>query len=718
MAKSLLISVRFFEGRYHGEEDRFQGAEGWPPSPARLFQALVAGAARGNEVPSADQQALRWLEQLGPPRIVAPPARRGSNVKLFVPNNDLDAKGGDPSRLPETRVGKTWRPCFFDAEEAVVYAWDFDAGSPEAARICGIADRLCQLGRGIDPAWATADIVECDHAAAILDAHPGALREPNGTGAVPSPRMGTLDSLVQRHRQPPIRQASQGRRIYTEFEQRPKPLFRHVGYDTPPRRLYFELRSENRFAPLPLRLAAALVTSLRDGAASKLQETLPNETARIEKFVVGRGAGPRDLPQRIRIVPIPSIGHEQVAPAIRRVMVEVPVECPIRSDDLRWAFLGLQPCDLETGALWNGRLVSTDDSQMAERFMIPSHRFRSLTPPALPNVQRRRARDDGLKGTGTARLEDEKRAADAVLAALRHAGVRSRPHDVKVQREPFQRRGTPARAFAEGSRFSESMLWHVEATFPDTLEGPLIIGNGRFCGLGLMVPVEEDKSDLFVFHLDANSRVSVSDRFSLIRSLRRALMSVASDDGRVPKIFSGHEQGGKPARGGSHEHVFLAADDADHDGYVDRLLIAAPWACDRTARTARGDRGHFNRVPRMLTQVKAGKLGVLALDRASPLTRGDPLVGPAYVWETSTPYRPTRHAGGGKAIEDAVVRDVVTECGRRGLPEPDVEVLEVNAGPRGGNLIAHLRLRFAVALKGPVLLGRDSHAGGGLFAAK
>lgn len=30
----LCISVTFLTGRYHGEE--------WPPSPARLFQALVA----------------------------------------------------------------------------------------------------------------------------------------------------------------------------------------------------------------------------------------------------------------------------------------------------------------------------------------------------------------------------------------------------------------------------------------------------------------------------------------------------------------------------------------------------------------------------------------------------------------------------------------------------------------------------------------------------
>ena len=37
MERALLVAIRFHEGRYHG-------AGGWPPAPARLFQALMAGA--------------------------------------------------------------------------------------------------------------------------------------------------------------------------------------------------------------------------------------------------------------------------------------------------------------------------------------------------------------------------------------------------------------------------------------------------------------------------------------------------------------------------------------------------------------------------------------------------------------------------------------------------------------------------------------------------
>ncbi|MGH9581369.1 MAG: type I-G CRISPR-associated protein Csb2 [Bryobacteraceae bacterium] len=59
---------------------------------------------------------------------------------------------------------------------------------------------------------------------------------------------------------------------------------------------------------------------------------------------------------------------------------------------------------------------------------------------------------------------------------------------VRVQREPFELNGERAEAFAKGTRFSKHWLWHVEAEFADKISGPLIIGDGRFLGLGLMAP--------------------------------------------------------------------------------------------------------------------------------------------------------------------------------------------------------------------------------------
>src|SRR5438874_13796507 len=104
MTHSLVISIRFYDGRYHGASE-------WPPAPARLFQALIAGAGLSGPLDSFDRDALEWLEQLDPPVIGAPRKSNGQSITLYVPNNDLDSVGGDLSRIAEIRGSqKTFKP--------------------------------------------------------------------------------------------------------------------------------------------------------------------------------------------------------------------------------------------------------------------------------------------------------------------------------------------------------------------------------------------------------------------------------------------------------------------------------------------------------------------------------------------------------------------------------------------------------------------------------
>ena len=81
------------------------------------------------------------------------------------------------------------------------------------------------------------------------------------------------------------------------------------------------------------------------------------------------------------------------------------------------------------------------------------------------------------------------------MEAPQHASVHTSPSNIHVQREPSHRRGVHAERFADGSRFSRLAMWHVELRHATAVAGPLLIGDGRFCGLGLMAPVAED-SDL------------------------------------------------------------------------------------------------------------------------------------------------------------------------------------------------------------------------------
>src|SRR5215813_10601266 len=119
MSRALILSVRFHDGRYHGEPE-------WPPSPARLFQALVAAASRGRSLRDDGRKALAWLEALPPPVIAAPAMRLGGRLINYVPNNDLDSVGRDPGRVSEIRTAKIVRPRLFDPRKTLLYAWRFE----------------------------------------------------------------------------------------------------------------------------------------------------------------------------------------------------------------------------------------------------------------------------------------------------------------------------------------------------------------------------------------------------------------------------------------------------------------------------------------------------------------------------------------------------------------------------------------------------------------
>jgi len=729
MSLALLIEVRFHEGRYHGQGDGLDGTVGiWPPSPGRLFQGMVAGAARGSVLPGKDEQALRWLEGLEPPWVASPPHRSGQSVQMYVPNNDLDSVGGDPARVGEIRAPKSWRPCYFDASQPLRYLWFFDGERSAAERICSISHHLYQFGRGIDMAWADGQILDRASAEVLMASSSGSLYRPSRHGNVPVPQRGTLQSLITRYRRArerlqSVSEESGSKRRSTKlkqaFQQPPKALFGRAGYNAPHRHLHFELRREKgAFAPQPLTNIGSLISNLRTFAAQKLTLALPERKAQYERLIIGQGAQPADLPQRIRLVPIPSIGTKYTDPSIRRIMVEIPLDCPIPQDDLKWAFAG-QLCDPNTGEVKPESLVSTDDSKMARRFEKKRIRFRSITPLALSSTQRSRVEVSGKK-TAEVRSREERRATGSLVQSLRHAGIRAKPASIRVQREPFHAKGARAEAFAEGTRFPRHCLWHAEVEFDQPVSGPLVIGDGRFMGLGLMEPIQ-DTCDLFAFHLNGEHEISWQDGLEIISHLRRALMACARDQpGYALRLFSGHESDGRPDRSGHHTHVFLAADGGSdsYNGGIRRLLVVAPWRADHNVEknTEKRDRGLFDDVVRNLTDLRAGRLGRFNLKPTSLTEAGDPLIGPAKEWKTVTPYVATRNLKKRDDLPTLVRSDVEAECSRRGLPAPlDIEVVEAEAGPQGGRPTRQIRLRFAIAISGPLLLGRTSHAGGGLF---
>lgn len=492
MNRTLLLSVHFHDGWHYG-------AGSWPPSPARLFQALVSGAVKGGSLTDEDKMALQWLETLETPVIMAPQALKGQAFKNYVPNNDLDAVGNNPKRIPKIRTNKNIRPHIFDSSIPLLFAWTFNSSKSaehNAQVVCKIAERLYQLGRGVDMAWAYADILNendiADFIAAgqsLVEHHPSQ----NGIGKeVLSPQKGSLASLEARFEANRNRFSSvkEKKRTKVSLSLPQKPRFAKAVYDSSPQRFLFEIRAalnEESFVALSCTQSAKLVVDLRNKAVDRLRKTLHGNTDNVDRILIGRGAKETDKSSRVRIIPIPSIGHKYADHAIRRVLVEVPPNCPLRADDIEWAFSGIERINPTTGEIvWN--LVYTQELGMLNHYGVDHNgqngfqTWYTITPAALPMIRK------GGRITGTMRLEYERNLAQAVMQTLRHTGIATSADSIRTQREPFDRNGVRAERFAMSERFSKRVLYHVEIVFEKPLLGTLVIGNGRYLGLGLMAP--------------------------------------------------------------------------------------------------------------------------------------------------------------------------------------------------------------------------------------
>src|SRR5690606_5866499 len=113
-----------------------------------------------------------------------------------------------------------------------------------------------------------------------------------------------------------------------------------------------------------------------------------------------------------------------------------------------------------------------------------------------------------------------------------------------------------------GTRFAKERLWHVELELDRMSPGPIVIGDGRFLGLGLMAPIRSmagtavDGAGHRELAPDARSGVIAlqvrgqvrDESVILARALRRAVMARVQEElGRTPlgTFFTGHGKDGR-----------------------------------------------------------------------------------------------------------------------------------------------------------------------------
>jgi CRISPR-associated protein Csb2 len=503
MSRWLAISMRFLSTTFHGRGDG--GEPEWPPSPLRVYQALVAAAAaRWNQRTKLEYAvpALEWLAKQHAPTVVAA-VGVPSDVKyrLYVPDNVADkvAKawrgGNNTASIADYRTEKDVRPTHLinknDEFAAVHYLYPI-ADAAEFAKhkqiLIDAARSVTHLGWGVDMVAGNATEMTAEEAVKLA----GERWEPSKDGSgtpLRVPRPDTLQALMDKHA------AFLGRLAADGFKPVP-PLtaFAVVGYgrdtDMVSRPFAaFELRSLDfsRFQPYdPARRTRDVAGMVRNATAILAGQTRPFgwTDANINAFVHGHTPDGTDrargdaADRRFSYLPLPSLEHRPSGihvGAIRRVLIVAPSD---HRDAVLWSRVlsgqELSPVgDTQPSAL---RLIDGTESSLRRNPNLRAYVGESsVWSTVTPVVLHRHAPQD--PGEVRQLFDASFRHAGFSEQVTRHLELEWRQVGFRAGVDLAKRYETPEKL--TGPRY------HVRVRFAHPIRGPLTVGAGRYRGMGL-----------------------------------------------------------------------------------------------------------------------------------------------------------------------------------------------------------------------------------------
>jgi CRISPR-associated protein Csb2 len=537
----LLINVRFLDDRYHGLLDR-DGPPEWPPSPFRLFQALVAGVARRGELAVGHDeprntnftpigQALGWLQRLTrehPPIIIAPKSKTGQAVARFVPNNDGDKEPDRQQRL----TAKHTEPTLFllepDQKPEVHYVWDTAATNDcPIAELERAARSLTSLGWGIDMAFADArpvtqaELQQLKGVRWYPKKNAGSLRDTLRTPTYDDD-LGecTLCDLLHCH-STSINRIEHGKPLKTVDKPKVFDRVLYTSTERPARRPYavFKLLDDELDTTrYPHALLVHIAAVVRHAAIDCMEQgrnapSWISEAERdpwVSRFVRGRNDPPRDDHQQLSYVPLPSIGHQHSDAMIRNVMLIAPIG---RERELEHVAARLEGVPLKFKDA--GEECDADPPPQAalphslQRFNPPQGKFiercylgrsmvwQSVTPVILDEHIDKKARE--TKEGQPIKYRDPEDFKRLIVLALQRAGIET-PCKFTWQTLPFYKNCLTAHRYDRHKRpnyllpkrLDGKTAVHVRLGFEHAIPGPITLGAGRHCGFGLFA-AESDK---------------------------------------------------------------------------------------------------------------------------------------------------------------------------------------------------------------------------------
>ncbi|MCL6609050.1 MAG: type I-U CRISPR-associated protein Cas5/Cas6 [Geminicoccaceae bacterium] len=480
----LVLEIEFLAGFCAAATGPDNETADWPPAADRVFSALVASwAARGGE--EGEAQALRWLERQPPPAVVASVASARTTPVFYVPPNDarLDRAKTAKGVFPALRTRQLRRFAVARPEEPLVeLRWPEVPETP-------ILEALDRLAADTSCLGASRSLVRCRFRA---DGGPGGAARPTARWVYP----GRLDEL----------------RAAYEARLRPTPgapvRAAVVGARTEPSRAsIFDERwlvLEHRDGTMPdLRACALVARRIRDCLMSGYRRLgLP-----VPETVSGHAAdGSPTRAPHLAIVPLAFVGFPHADGRVMGFALVPPRESGLLDDEtFRRVLRKLAPIvDVRgtSGEVVRELTVCTPVGTAAEAafkltfqprfegsgrrsldpglYFGPARRFATVTPIVLDRHLRERgaARIDEIRAMIESACERIGLPRPTAIVPDRHAALEGAP-SIRIEGAPaWMRWRLPA-------ELASRQLTHAVLEFAEPVRGPVLLGAGRFCGLGL-----------------------------------------------------------------------------------------------------------------------------------------------------------------------------------------------------------------------------------------
>ena len=519
----IALRLELLTGRYVASEFNDRNRAEWPPHPARVFSALVAAHYEGGE-PEQGEAALRWLEAQPPPQLCFSPASARDSKIHYVPVNDKaisDARQVENAWAKVFAAGDAKQSAKAESQLAKAYAKvsapdeKLSKNAPEVAAHLLPATRTRQprtfptviptdpvvhfvweqaptqaVRSGLDAIAAA--LVRVGHSSSLvaacwLDAAPEPtwVPDPKGGETLRWVGPGQLDALRALHGRAPYSE----QRVMPFAVARYRPARRSVAIASSCFAANFIVLRRIEGPRLPIVATEALADGVRRALMSHADDPSP-------PLISGHERDGKPLERtHLAVVPLAYVGGRHASGDLLGVALVPPADASL--DDLRPLFAAVGRWEAATGGDADeprsvltlgslGRWLLERNLEIAplrnlreSTWTRASRSWASVTPVVLDRHPGSLRRD---------REQAVQRMNATIATACLRIGLPA-PIEIELSAAPFFRGSDKAARFRRrrGKDDPRPMI-HARLRFEDEVVGPVLLGAGRFRGLGLFRP--------------------------------------------------------------------------------------------------------------------------------------------------------------------------------------------------------------------------------------